>query len=124
MLTILQIAFVVIFPALILFLEQRSKIIQILSPIVICYGLGIILANIPWINLNRSVFSEVSEISISLAIPLLLFNSNVMEWIRHAGKSILSYMLSVVAVIISSVIFFHIYKKICLKDGLRPSVCI
>lgn len=111
MFQVIQIGFVILFPGLILYLERRTKIVQILSPIVICYALGIVLANIPNLDLNRLIFKEISEISISLAIPLLLFNSNVLDWISHAGKSILSYMLSVLAVIISSVIYFHFYKN-------------
>ena len=49
-------------------------------------------------------------ISISLAIPLLLFNSNVLDWVKHAGKSILSYILSVFAVVVSAVFFYYIYR--------------
>jgi len=110
MITVIQVAFVIFFPALILYLEKHSKFVRIASPIVICYVFGIILANIPFINLNRSVFTEVSQISISLAIPLLLFNSNVLDWLKHSGKSILSYILSIIAVIISSIVCFYIYK--------------
>ena len=111
MATALQVAFVILFPALILYLEKRSKFVQVASPIVICYVLGIIMANLPFLKLNKEVLTEIQVISISLAIPLLLFNSNVIEWINHAGKSILSYILSVFAVVISAVIFFHIYKN-------------
>jgi uncharacterized membrane protein len=107
----IQVVFIIIFPALILYLEQRIRFVQVLSPIVICYAFGILVANLPFINLNSTVFSEVSEISISLAIPLLLFNSNVLDWIKHAGKSILSYMLSVIAVVISAIMFYYIYKN-------------
>jgi uncharacterized membrane protein len=107
----IQVVFIIIFPALILYLEQRIRFVQVLSPIVICYAFGILVANLPFINLNSTVFSEVSKISISLAIPLLLFNSNVLDWIKHAGKSILSYMLSVIAVVISAIMFYYIYKN-------------
>ena len=110
MITVIQVAFVIFFPALILYLEKHSKFVKVASPIVICYVFGIILANIPFINLNRSVFTEVEKISISLAIPLLLFNSNILEWLKHSGKSILSYILSIAAVIISSIVCFYLYR--------------
>jgi uncharacterized membrane protein len=73
--------------------------------------MGIVLANLPFLNIDQSVFSEVSQISISLAIPILLFNSNVMDWINHAGKTVLSYFLSVVAVVISSIFFYYVFKN-------------
>ena len=111
MMSIIQVAFVVLFPALVLYLEQRFKVIQVVSPIVICYVIGIVLANLPFLNLNKSVFSEISEISISLAIPLLLFNSNVLDWVNHAGKSILSFVLSIFAVVVSAIFFYYIFRN-------------
>jgi uncharacterized membrane protein len=111
MYTVAQVAFIIIFPALILYFEKRYKIVAVISPIVICYVFGILLGNLPFLNLNRNALTEVNQISISLAIPLLLFNSNVLEWLKHPGKSILSYILSVAAAVVSSVICFHIYKN-------------
>ncbi len=111
MMSIIQVAFVVLFPALVLYLEQRFKVIQVVSPIVICYVIGIVLANLPFLNLNKFVFSEISEISISLAIPLLLFNSNVLDWVNHAGKSILSFVLSIFAVVVSAIFFYYIFRN-------------
>jgi uncharacterized membrane protein len=111
MMIVIQIAFVILFPALVLYLEHRFKVVRMISSIVICYVTGIILANLPFLNLNKNVFSEISVISISLAIPLLLFNSNVLDWAKHAGKSILSYILSIFAVVVSSVFFYYIYRN-------------
>lgn len=110
MMIVIQVAFVILFPALVLYLEHRSKLVRVISPIVICYVTGIILANLPFLNLDKAVYSKVSEISILLAIPLLLFNSNVFDWIKHAGKSILSYILSVFAVVISAIFFYYVYR--------------
>jgi len=111
MFTVVQVAFIIIFPALILYLESRFKFVEVLSPIVICYVFGIILGNLPFLNLNRTALTEIFEISISLAIPLLLFNSNVLDWLKHSGKLILSYILSIVAAIIASVICFYVFKN-------------
>ncbi len=111
MMIVFQVVFVVLFPALVLYLEHRNKLVKIISPIVICYATGIILANLPFLNLDKNVYSEVSVISISLAIPLLLFNSNVLDWVNHAGKSILSYILSVFSVVVSAVFFYYIYRN-------------
>jgi uncharacterized membrane protein len=107
----IQVVFIIIFPALVLYLEQRFKFVEVVSPIVICYVFGIVLGNLPFLELNRDVLTNIYLISISLAIPLLLFNSNVMDWLKHSGKSILSYILSIVAAIVSSVVCFYIYKN-------------
>ena len=107
----IQIVFLILFPVLILYLEQKNKLVKIISPIVICYIVGIVIANLPFITLDRDLLTKVYEISISLAIPLLLFNSDVVAWINHAGKSILSYGLSVIAVIISATVFYYVYRN-------------
>jgi len=80
-----------------------------MSPIVICYVTGIFLGNISFIDIDRNVADQISKISISLAIPVLLFNSNFMEWIGNAGKALLSYVLSIVAVILSSTMVYLFY---------------
>lgn len=111
MYTVIQVGFLILFPAIILYLESRYRFVKAVSPIVICYAVGIILANLPFVRIDRLLFTQVSEVSVGLAIPLLLFNSNFSEWISHSGKSILSYVLSVLAVIISSVLFFQVFKN-------------
>lgn len=111
MYTVIQVGFLILFPAIMLYLESRYRFVKAVSPIVICYAVGIILANLPFVRIDRLLFTQVSEVSVGLAIPLLLFNSNFSEWISHSGKSILSYVLSVLAVIISSVLFFQVFKN-------------
>jgi len=111
MITPIQIIFVVLLPALILYLEKRSKIIRFISPIAICYLLGFIIGNLPFLNINKMIFAKIYQISILLAIPILLFNSKIVEWIKHAGKSMFSYFLSVIAVLISSTIFYFIFEN-------------
>ncbi len=108
---IFQILFIILFPGLILFLETKFKIIQWLSAIVVCYLVGIIVGNLPFIHLSYNVIEEVSKISVSLAIPLLLFNSNIPEWIKYAGKTLISYVLSIVAVMVSSYLVFLFFNN-------------
>lgn len=101
--------FVVAFPAFILFYERKFRVIGWISPIVICYVAGIILGNLDFFPYDRQVPADVSKLAISLAIPLLLFNSNIMEWIGYAGKALLSYVLSIVAVVMSSSLLHFFY---------------
>jgi len=108
-LNILVILFIITFPSWVIYLERRYKLVGWVSPIVICYVLGILLGNLDLLPLNRGVPNEVSKISISVAIPLLLFNSNFIEWIGYAGKTLLSYILSIVAVIISSSLVYYFF---------------
>ena len=117
---ILIIVSVFLFPAIVLFLEKKSKIINWLSPIVICYLTGMIVANLPFLEIDHALMRNISEVSISLAIPILLFNSNVPDWLKHAGKSLLSYALSIIAVIVSSTLAHYFFKSV-VKESWRIS---
>lgn len=107
---ILLILFIIAFPSWVIYLEKKYKLVAWVSPIVICYLLGILLGNLDFIPFNRAVPNEISRVSISLAIPLLLFNSNFIEWFSYAGKTLLSYVLSIVAVIISSSAVYYFFS--------------
>ena len=102
--------FIILFPALTLYTELRYRLVKWLGPIVICYLAGIILGNLDFLPIGGQIPDNISKISISLAIPLLLFNSNIPEWVGHAGKAFLSYALSIVAVIISSVFMHYLFQ--------------
>ncbi len=106
---ILLVLFIIAVPSLVIYLEKKNRPVKWVSPIVICYLLGIILGNLDFIPIKGEVPNEVSKISISLAIPLLLFNSNLMEWIGYAGKTLLSYVLSIIAVIVTSSLMHYFF---------------
>jgi uncharacterized membrane protein len=99
--TIIQILLTVVAPVLIL-IYQKNKIINFLSPVVACYALGIILANIPGLELSGEVSKLSTEASVPLAIPLLLFGTDFIRWFRLAKSTVISFVLIVVTVCIVS----------------------
>ncbi len=70
---------------------------SILSPVVLCYATGIILRNLTSFPVDEILANSLLEASIILAIPLLLFSADLMQTIRYAGKSLLSYIICVVS---------------------------
>ena len=64
-----------------------------ISPIVICYAVGILLANLSGIAFPKEVLTKITEISILLAIPLLLATANPKDWIRYAPGNLFAYLL-------------------------------
>jgi len=107
--TILQICFVFLFPALTLFAQSRSKFIRWVSPIVLCYLAGILAANLN-LNLDKELMTTFTEISVALAIPLLLFSSDFLKWLKHSKQTFLSFFLGVIAVVGCSFLAFFIFK--------------
>jgi uncharacterized membrane protein len=100
-LIVLQVAITILGPVLVLF-KAKSKLISFLSPVVACYTLGIILGNLPGNLVDKNTANTMAEASVPLAIPLLLFSTNFMRWIRLAKSTVISFALIVISVLISS----------------------
>lgn len=107
---IIQIIVLLLLPGLILYLKQRSKVIRWISPIVVCYLVGILAGNLSFLRLNSQLMSHVAEISVCLAIPILLFSCDVSKWLHHSKNTFISFTLAILAVIITSVTAFFIFR--------------
>ena len=74
-------------------LAARFRPAKVLGPVVLCYAAGIILANLPW-RLETQVALGTSEAAVPLAIPLLLFQTDLREWPKLARSLLLSFVLA------------------------------
>jgi uncharacterized membrane protein len=88
------------FPALAVYGANRSKALEWLSPVVLCYLFGIILGNIPGWTPDTELANTVTEATVLLAIPLLLFSTDFPKWLRMAPKAVLSFGLATLAVMV------------------------
>lgn len=105
------IVFFLLFPLLLIWGERRVKLIQWISPIILCYAIGLIMANLPFLDLNKSVATTVSEVAVPLAIPLLLFSTNIKQWLKGARGAVISFGLCIVAVAISSTVAAFLFRN-------------
>ncbi|MEI1280393.1 DUF819 family protein [Leptospira venezuelensis] len=102
--SVLFLGFILGFPWLAGSLSNKYKWLGFLGPVVLCYASGIILGNlIPTELLPKKIAETVSEISIPIAIPLLLASSDFGRGIKEAKLALFSFFLSCIAVAISSV---------------------
>ena len=101
---ILQVAFYLAVPLGAFYLADKYKIFEWLSPVLMCYLAGIIVANTPYLAVDEPTARTTTEASIPLAIPLLLYSSDFRGWLRHSKSAVLSFVAAVVAVGISSTI--------------------
>lgn len=99
---ILQLAVLLGFPLLSKWISRASRIGHILSPIVLCYLMGILLRNFDIFPLQDEISQRFSEGAILFAIPLLLYTTRLEFIRRHAGKALYSFLLCAVAGVISS----------------------
>lgn len=101
-LIIIQSLFLLLLPALILQLCRHSIILDKLGPIVLCYGAGLLAANLPGIPVDSTISTLFVQLTVPLAIVLLLLPTDFIKWLRHAGPAIGSFFLCIFSVVISS----------------------
>jgi uncharacterized membrane protein len=103
---ILQIAIIVALPLALFKLESK---VNWLKSIVMAYVLGILIGNVMPQFFEYDVLHELTGVSIILAIPLMLFSSNIKDWIKQPKKMLISYMLAVIATSISVAIGWIVF---------------
>lgn len=98
------------FPLLLIWAEPKLKIIKVISPIIICYAIGLVLGNLPGVQVP-GIVTDISEITVPLAIPLLLISTNFMSWIRGAKGAIISFGLCIVSVTLCACLGAFVFEE-------------
>ena len=116
---ILEVVIILVLPLAFKLLAKKNKVINSLGPIILCYGAGILLGNIglPW---DKGLSMSISEVTVPLAIPLILFSLDVKKWFSLAKKTILSFVLMIVAATASALIAALIFSG-SLEEGWKVS---
>jgi uncharacterized membrane protein len=84
------------FPALARWGANRWRTLEWVSPIVMAYLVGIAIGNL--FDVDTDFSTSVSEAMVLLAIPLLLFSTDVRKWLRIARPAMISFGLAAVSV--------------------------
>lgn len=101
---IIQAVFLLAFPFIVLKATRYLRKFEFISPILICYIVGILLANIPYSPINKSLSMNIAEMTVPLAIPLILFSTNFIKWMNLAKKTVVSFCLVIISAMVSSAI--------------------
>lgn len=98
-------------PALVLWLVHRFVWAARLGAIVLCYGLGLALANFGLLPAGFApVQSALLDGAIALALPMILLSVDVVAWTRIAGKALLSMALAIASVLVVSTALFFAWR--------------
>ncbi|MCH8317027.1 MAG: DUF819 family protein [Bacteroidetes bacterium] len=109
--SILQSLFFIFFPAVIIWGTKHSKVLNWLSPVVLCYITGMILANVKFVQFDKTSSEYLLFISLVLALPLLLFSTDFIKWLSYSKKTIFSFLFCIVGVLISSITASFIFTN-------------
>ena len=107
--TLLLVIFLLGFPLFILWAEGKSRVIRWISPIIICYLVGIVLGNVPGLALNTEVLETSAMISVVLSIPLLLFSANLLLMLKQAKPALFSFALGIAGVLIVAFLAYLVF---------------
>jgi uncharacterized membrane protein len=75
---------------------EKYRALKAIGPVVLCYAAGIAVANSPWPG-NPDTWLDVSQLVVPLAIPLLLFSTELRRWMSLARSLLLSFVLACVS---------------------------
>ncbi|MFY0673009.1 MAG: DUF819 family protein [Bacteroidia bacterium] len=99
--TAITLMVVLLLPILFIWGEKKSKIVAIIGPVLLCYGMGLLLGNIGLKWPKHFIEENVSVVAVPLAIPLLMFGSNPKTWRKLAPVALLSFAAGAVSVILA-----------------------
>ncbi len=91
-----QLALVIGVPLLVRWAAEKNKALNTIGPVVLCYGAGILVANGP-VRTDPDVWMMASQVVVPLAIPLLLFSTEVRKWLGLARSLLISFALACVS---------------------------
>ncbi len=114
---ILIAALFLLFPAPVIFLNNRFKAVEKIGIVLICYICGMIVGNVGILPESFSgIQTTMQDVSICLALPLILFSVDIKKWLKTAKKGIICMLLAVAS--IATVVFI---LQLVFKDNPEAS---
>ncbi|MBU0926585.1 MAG: DUF819 family protein [Spirochaetes bacterium] len=88
------------FPALLVYLCYRFDAFRKIGTVLLCYIAGMVVGNVGILPAGFApVQTAMADMSVALALPLLLFSLDVRKWFRIAGKGMLCMLLATLSII-------------------------
>ena len=109
--TSILVLFLLGFPFLVLWAEKKLRFVRWISPIIICYLVGMLIGNLPWLSLNQEVLEYSTMTSVILAIPLLLFSAHLPFLVKQVKPALFSFFLGVVSVVVTASLAFWVFRE-------------
>ena len=103
----------VLFPALVIWLSGKVKLIEQIGIVIICYLCGILIGNAGILPESFTpIQANMQDISVCLALPFMLFSMDLKQWVKSAKKAILSLVLSMLALILVVTVLHLVFSRL------------
>lgn len=98
-------------PAGMIWLTHHQEWARKIGIIVLCYLAGLTLGNVGLVPVaTLAVRTTITEVTIALAMPLLLFSLDIRKWRRVAGKALLSMLFATASVATLATALFFVFR--------------
>jgi uncharacterized membrane protein len=98
-------------PAGILYLAHHQRWAQKLGVILLCYLAGLLVGNFGLVpEAAAGTQQSVSEITVALALPMLLFTLDIRQWSKVAGTAMLSMLFATTSVVSLATVLFYLFR--------------
>ena len=94
---LLSVVLAVLFPLVARFAHERRWLPEWSSSVILCYGVGILVANTRLWEINGELLESLAGASMLVGLPLLLFSVRVADLRRYGGPMTLSFALCCLA---------------------------
>lgn len=107
-----QTVFMIAFPAILMWAQSRVAIIKTIGPVIICYATGMIGGLFFTDLLDIKTSEALTEATVPLAIPLMLFCLDLKAWFRLAPRTILSFIFSLLSISLCAILWSLPFKHL------------
>ena len=102
----------VITPVLVIYLEGKFSIVKKIGAVLICYGVGLLIGNMGILPDGADKYQNMlTEITIPLSLPLILFSVDVRSWFKMARSAFLALATGLISVLLIVIIGFFIFRN-------------
>lgn len=106
-----MLVFFLVTPVLVIFFERKYRIVRKVGGVLICYILGAIVGNAGFLPEGSEVYQNwFTNLTVPLALPLILFSMDVRKWLKMAGSTISSLLLGLFTVVFFIFLGYWIFK--------------
>jgi len=101
----------IITPIVVIYLEGRFSILKKIGAVLICYGVGLIIGNMDVLPVGAEKYQNMlTEITIPLSLPLILFSIDVKSWFKMARSAFWALITGLISVLTVIIIGYFIFR--------------
>lgn len=111
--TILMVAAIILAPWLMIWLTKKHKAFDTLGAVFLSYAAGLLLSFVfKWMHADLSLAETVSSVLVLIAMPLILFSSDLKSIKKLAKPMLSSFVMDIAAVVLAAAVGFVLFKSV------------